>query len=163
MYDTHESTLDLTQAGWLLPLLKSLRCHCSEFKTKKQTTHKHKLYYHGDRCVRHMGGSYLLCFPKGAWKKLEEIHLRFYGSKPLGRQAFIWAHLHKSTKADHGANKNLKTATCMQKRLSNITVLIILYNAVLTFAPLVIIIIPATDKKILHSRIDLHFHCLNMV
>ena len=59
--------------------------------------------------------------------------------------------------------KNFKTAACMPKRLSNITVLIILYNAVLTFAPLIIIIIPANDKKILHSRIDLHFHCLNMV
>ena len=38
VYDTHESTLDLTQAGWLLPLLKSLRCHCSEFKTKRKHT-----------------------------------------------------------------------------------------------------------------------------
>ena len=41
VYDTHKSTLDLTQAGWLLPLLKSLRCHCSEFKTKKKHTHTH--------------------------------------------------------------------------------------------------------------------------
>ena len=38
----YEITLDLTQAGWLLlPLLKSLRCHCSEFKTKKTHTHSH--------------------------------------------------------------------------------------------------------------------------
>ena len=51
----------------------------------------------------------------------------------------------------------------MQKRLPNITVLIILYNAVLNFWPLIIIIIPATDKKIMHSRIDLHFRRLNMV
>ena len=51
----------------------------------------------------------------------------------------------------------------MQKRLSNITVLIILYNAVLNFCPPIIIIIPDTDKKILHSRIELHFHRLNMV
>ena len=51
----------------------------------------------------------------------------------------------------------------MQKRLSNITVLIILYNTVLNFWPLIIIIIPVTDKKILHSRIHLHFHRLNMV
>ena len=51
----------------------------------------------------------------------------------------------------------------MQKRLSNITVLIILYNAVLNFSPLIIIIIPATDHKILHSRIDLHSLRLNMI
>ena len=49
------------------------------------------------------------------------------------------------------------------KKLSNITVLIILYDAVLKFSPLIIIIIPATDKKILPSRIDQHFHRLNMV
>ena len=37
------------------------------------------------------------------------------------------------------------------KKVSNITVLIILYKAVLTFAPLIVIIIPAADRKILHS------------
>ena len=44
------------------------------------------------------------------------------------------------------------------KKLSNITVLIILYKGVLSFAPLIVIIIPATDRKILLSRIGLHFH-----
>ena len=48
------------------------------------------------------------------------------------------------------------------KKVSNITVLIILYKAVLTFAPLIVIIIPAADRKILHSsaRMGLPFHRL---
>ena len=73
------------------------------------------------------------------------------------RQAFLCINYHKLTTAQ---TKILKlTATCMPKRLSNITILIILYNAVLTYA--LMIIIPATEKKILHSRIDLHLHHLN--
>ena len=48
------------------------------------------------------------------------------------------------------------------KKLSNITVLIILYTAVLTFAPLIVIIILAADRKILHSstRMGLPLHRL---
>ena len=48
------------------------------------------------------------------------------------------------------------------KKVSNITVLIILYKTVLTFVPLIVIIIPAADRKILHlsARMGLPFHRL---